>query len=237
MIKSLVLLAGGLATRLKPISEKIPKSMIDIAGKPFIEHQLELIKKNNISKVVICAGYLGDQIKEFAGDGSAFGLEIKYSFDGEKLLGTGGAIKKALNMLEDSFFVMYGDSYLNTDFKVINEYFFSDKKAGLMTVYKNEGRWDKSNIEFRNGEIINYDKKVSDIKMQYIDYGLGILTKKSFDDFNNEVVFDLEDVYKNLLRKKELSGFEVKERFYEIGSVEGIKETEKYLSAINRIIT
>lgn len=231
-----MLLAGGLATRLKPISEKIPKSMIDIAGKPFIEHQIELIKKNNISKVVICAGYLGDQIKEYIGDGSVFGLEIKYSFDGEKLLGTGGAIKKALNMLEDSFFVMYGDSYLNTDFKVINEYFFSDKKEGLMTVYKNEGKWDNSNIEFKEGEIINYDKKLSDKKMQYIDYGLGILTKKSFDDFKNEDVFDLEEVYRSLLRRKELSGFEVKERFYEIGSMEGIIETEKYLTSGNRKI-
>ena len=224
-----MLLAGGKATRLRPVSETIPKSMIEVAGKPFIEHQIELIKKNNISKIVICASYLGEMIREFIGDGSKFGLKVEYSFDGEKLLGTGGAIKKAFHLLCDYFFVMYGDSYLTADFNKVSEYFLSKSKSGLMTVFRNEGKWDKSNIEYSNGEIIKYDKKAFDSKMKYIDYGLGILTKNAFEDFKDKDEFDLELVYKNLLKKRELLGYEVKKRFYEIGSFEGLEETGKFL--------
>lgn len=230
MITDLVLLSGGLATRLRPVTEKIPKSMIEVAGSPFIDHQLELIKNNGISNVIVCTGFLGEKIEEHTGKGDQFGLNVKYSYDGEKLLGTGGAIKKALKLLGDSFLVMYGDSYLNTDFKIINEYFFSTGKNGLMTVFRNDDKWDKSNIEFEEGRIKNYDKKSSDPKLKYIDYGLGILKKKAFEDFENESVFDLEQVYKNLLVKDELAGFEVSERFYEIGSFEGLKATEELLS-------
>jgi len=232
-ISDLVLLAGGLATRMKPITESIPKSLIEIAGKPFIQHQLEILKIKGIKKVVICAGKFGEKIADFVKEGSEFGIEIKYSFDGEKLLGTGGAVKKSLPLLSENFFIMYGDSYLDTEFKIINEYFFKKAKIGLMTVLKNEGKWDKSNIEFENGEIKNYNKKYADEKMKYIDYGLGILNKKAFENFENKEVFDLEEVYRNLLNKNDLSGYEVKERFYEIGSFPGLEDTEKYLSEKN----
>ncbi|MCY7362205.1 MAG: nucleotidyl transferase, partial [Ignavibacteria bacterium] len=139
----------------------------------------------------------------------------------------------SLPLLNENFFIMYGDSYLDTEFKIINEYFFKKAKIGLMTVLKNEGKWDKSNIEFENGEINNYDKKYTDEKMKYIDYGLGILNKKAFENFENKEVFDLEEVYRNLLNKNDLSGYEVKERFYEIGSFPGLEDTEKYLSEKN----
>ena len=125
---------------------------------------------------------------------------------------------------------MYGDSYLNTDFKIINEYYLTEKKQGLMTVLKNEGKWDTSNIEFDNGKIIDYDKKSKSNKLKFIDYGLGILSKDAFNDFKEKEVFDLEEVYRNLLKKNELSGFEVKERFYEIGSFSGLNDTENFLS-------
>lgn len=229
MISSLVLLAGGKATRLRPVTETIPKSMLEIAGKPFIEHQLRLIKKNNITKVIICASFLGEYIQRFTGDGSNIGLDIVYSFDGDKLLGTGGAIKKAIGLPGDNFFVMYGDSYLTADFQKTGEYFLSKNKLGLMTVFKNEGKWDKSNIEYYNGEILNYDKSSGDEKMKYIDYGLGILNKKAFKDFESRDEFDLEEVYRNLLKKNELLGYEVKERFYEIGSFQGLEETNQFL--------
>lgn len=227
----LVLLAGGLATRLKPVTEKIPKSLIDVAGKPFIYHQLMLLKSQQIKKVMICAGYLGEQIQNYVNDGSGFGIEIRYSFDGEKLLGTGGAVRKCLSEVEDNFFVMYGDSYLDTEFEIINEYFLKSGKSGLMTVLKNEGKWDKSNVEFDKGKIIRYDKKNTGGKMEFIDYGLGIFNKKAFDDFKNTEIFDLEEVYRNLIKKDELAGFEVKERFYEIGSFEGLSDTERYLKS------
>lgn len=229
MISKLVLLAGGKATRLRPVTEAIPKSLLEVAGKPFIDHQLELIKRNNITQVVICVSYLGGQVREFVGDGSRYGLKIDYSFDGDTLLGTGGTIKNALDLLDDKFFVMYGDSYLTADFKIISDYFLKGNKSGLMTVFKNEGKWDKSNIDFRDGKIIKYDKSIENKNMEYIDYGLGILKKRAFEDFKNEKVFDLEAVYKNLLRKKELLGYEVSERFYEIGSFRGLEETQAFL--------
>jgi N-acetyl-alpha-D-muramate 1-phosphate uridylyltransferase len=226
---SLVLLAGGLATRLYPVTHNIPKSMIEIAGKPFIAHQLELIKKNEINKVVICAGKLGEQIEEYVGNGKKFNLEVKYSYDGEKLLGTGGAIKKALNLLENEFFVIYGDSYLDIDFNAINKYFIRFGKLGLMTVLKNENLWDKSNIVFKDGKLLKYDKKNHIPGMNYIDYGLGIIKKESFYLFKDKDEFDLAELYMKLLEKDELIGYEVFNRFYEIGSFQGIKETENYL--------
>lgn len=230
MINTLVLLAGGKATRLRPVTETIPKSLLDVAGKPFIDHQLDLIKSNNITKVVICVSYLGEQIKQFAGDGSRYGLKIDYSFDGDTLLGTGGTIKNAFPLLDEKFFVMYGDSYLTTDFQKAGEYFLSNNKSGLMTVFRNEDKWDKSNIEFFNGNIIRYDKRVQDEKLKYIDYGLGILNKKAFDEFKEKTIFDLESVYQELIRKQELLGYEVSERFYEIGSFKGLEETQLLLS-------
>lgn len=226
---TLVLLAGGLATRLRPLTEKTPKSMIEVAGYPFIHHQMQLLKSKGIKRVIICAGVMGEQIEDYVSSGENYGLEIKFNYDGEKLLGTGGAVKKVLKVLPENFFIMYGDSYLDTDFKVINEYFFKKKKAGLMTVFRNEGKWDRSNIVFVNGEILLYDKKRDSGNMKYIDYGLGILTQKAFNDVIEEEVFDLETVYQKLLKKNELAGFEIRERFYEIGSMDGIKEAEKFL--------
>lgn len=228
-INEIAILAGGLATRLKPVSETVPKSLIEVAGKPFIYHQLKLLQSKGIRKAVICAGYLGEQIQNYVGDGKEFGIQAEYSFDGDKLLGTGGALRKSLKFFGDNFFILYGDSYLDAEFEDINEYFLKSNKCGLMTVLKNDGKWDKSNIEFENGEILVYDKKVTSGEMRYIDYGLGILNKKAFEDFENREVFDLEEVYRKLLKKKQLAGFEVHERFYEIGSFTGLEETEKYL--------
>lgn len=236
MIDTLVLLAGGLATRLKPVTETIPKSMIEVGGKPFIEHQLSLIKKNSISNVIICAGKFGEMIKEFTEKRNSFGLNIKYSFDGSKLLGTGGAIKKALEYTGENFFVMYGDSYLTADLREVGNYYNSHKAKGLMTVYHNEGKFDKSNIEFTDGKIIRYDKKSADVDLKYIDYGLGILNRTAFDEFKDQEVFDLEKVYQSLLSKDQLAGYEVKERFYEIGSFNGLEETNKFLSASSSIL-
>lgn len=228
-IDEIAILAGGLATRLKPVTEKVPKSLIEVAGKPFIYHQLKLLQSKGIRKAVICAGYLGEQIQNYVGDGKEFGIQAEYSFDGDKLLGTGGALRKSLKFFRNDFFILYGDSYLDAEFEDINEYFLKSNKCGLMTVLKNDGKWDKSNIEFENGEILVYDKKVTSGEMRYIDYGLGILNKKAFEDFENREVFDLEEVYRDLLKKKQLAGFEVHKRFYEIGSFTGLEETEKYL--------
>ena len=222
-----VLLSGGLATRMRPLAEKIPKAMLDVAGKPFIYHQLSLLKKKGIKHIILCLGYLGEMVEDYVGNGSKFQLEVQYSYDGEKLLGTGGAIKNALKYLDDFFFVLYGDSYLDVDYYKIEEAFNNSDKKGLMTVYKNENRWDTSNVIFENNEIIMYNKTSRLKEMRYIDYGLGILNKKLFLDFKKDTVFDLADFYEKLAEERQLLGYEIFERFYEIGSKEGLMELEQ----------
>jgi NDP-sugar pyrophosphorylase family protein len=234
MMPAVALLVGGYARRLYPVTKTIPKAMMAVAGKPFIAHQLALLKKNGITKVVICSGYLSKQIENFVGDGKEFGLSVDFSNDGEKLLGTGGAIKKALPLLGDVFFVMYGDSYLTIDFKSVYDFFLSQNKKGLMTVLRNRDKWDKSNIVFKNGKIINYDKKEKTRDMEYVDYGLSMLRKSAFDDAGNAEVFDLAVLYKSLIAKEQISGYEVKSRFYEIGSARGLAETEEYLLNLSK---
>lgn len=228
------LLVGGYARRLYPVTRTIPKAMLTVAGKPFMAHQLALLKKNGITKVVVCSGYLSKQIEDFVGDGKEFGLSVNFSIDGEKLLGTGGAIKKALPLLGDIFFIMYGDSYLTIDFKAVYDFFLSQNKKGLMTILRNRDDWDKSNIIFRNGKIINYDKKEKTRDMEYVDYGLSILKESAFDNAGNEEVFDLAELYKSLIAKEQMIGYEVKNRFYEIGSALGLAETEEYLLSLSR---
>ena len=228
-LDTIVILAGGLATRLRPLTENIPKSLLDISGKPFISHQLDYIKSQKIKNVVICSGFLGNKIKNFIGDGLQYNLSIKYSFDGETLLGTGGALKKAINLLPNNFFVIYGDSFLPINFEEIKKFYFDNKIENLITIYKNNNRFDKSNIVFKDNRIVNYDKIKNFQDMQYIDYGLSILSKSSLQNYHNKKKFDLGDLFKSLSVENKLYGLEVFKRFYEIGSYEGIKETNKFL--------
>ena len=223
-----VILAGGLATRLRPLTHRIPKSLIPICDEPFIAHQLRLLKNQGIQKVILCLGYLGEQIVEFVKDGDAFGLEISYSFDGENLLGTAGSIKKAFSFLPEHFFVLYGDSYLPCSYSSIQQNYIKEKKKALMTVFHNQGFWDKSNVEFTNGCIITYDKKNITRRMNYIDYGLGIFHREVFISLSEQEPSDLEDIYQFLLKQNQLAAYEVKQRFYEIGSHTGISELEAY---------
>lgn len=224
-----VILAGGLATRLRPITETIPKALIEVAGRPFIYHQLAYLKKQGLSKVILSIGYLGEMIHEVIGDGSQMGLQIQYSFDGEVLLGTGGAIKKALPMLGDAFFVLYGDSFLPINFLEVEKAFRTSSKKGLMTVLKNENQWDTSNVIYEDGQLSEYNKRELKPSMLYIDYGLGVLKSDVFQDYPFATSFDLSDVYNQLSIQNQLAGFEVYQRFYEIGSLVGIRETENYL--------
>ena len=225
------ILAGGLATRLGDISKKIPKPMIPVAGEPFIAHQLRLLSRESISRVVLCVGHLGPEIEAFVGNGDRFGLQVSYSYDGPVLLGTGGALKQAVSKLPQEFIVMYGDSYLDTSYKPVVDRFTDSGKRGLMTVFQNSNRWDKSNVEYRNDMIIRYDKKNWTPQMNYIDYGLTVLNRKALDSWATGDPFDLVEVYQRLINLNELAGFEVRERFYEIGSPDGLAETDHYLSA------
>jgi NDP-sugar pyrophosphorylase family protein len=223
------ILSGGLATRLRPVTASIPKALIPVNGEPFLAHQLRLLEAAGLEKVVLCVGFLGEKIRDFAGD--HFGrLEISYSFDGPKLLGTAGAILRAFPYLDRSFFVLYGDSYLPCDYQKVAAAFEQSGKSGLMTVYRNEGKYDSSNVEFDGGRILRYDKKTKTPGMRYIDYGLGVFDKSAFADLPADEPSDLAGVYGRLLEKNDLAASEVKERFYEIGSLEGIRDLEQYLS-------
>lgn len=226
----IVILAGGLATRLRPLTANTPKSLIEINGEPFINHQLRMLMKHGVRDIILCVGYRSDMIEKHLGDGRHFGMRIQYSYDGPILLGTGGAIKKALPLLSDAFFVIYGDSYLDCDYAAAQESFTQQNKKGLMTVFHNQGQWDTSNIEFADGNILNYDKENRNDRMHYIDYGLGILTKEAFKHIGDNKRFDLAMLYQQLLRNKQLAAHEVEQRFYEVGSFAGIKELEYYLT-------
>jgi len=224
-----VILAGGLATRLKPITEKIPKLLVDVAGEPFFTHQIRLLKKNGLKHLVVCVGYLGEKIVERYGDGSAWGVAIEYSFDGPRLLGTGGALIRALPRLSDAFYVLYGDSYLPIDYLAVGRAFLESGRLGMMTVYENSERFDSSNVWFEGGAIRAYDKKNKLPAMRHIDYGLGVFRKAAFDGFARDEVVDLSDVQRALLGRKELAGFEIKQRFYEVGSHAGLQELNRLL--------
>ena len=223
------ILAGGLAKRLRPITETIPKALVKIAGAPFLAHQLRLLHSAGLRRIIVCAGYLGEMIEAEIGDGAAYDLQIEYSFDGAQLLGTGGALKRALPRLGRQFVILYGDSYLPIDYRKAARAFAAGDKAGLMTVYRNQGRWDASNVQFEEGQILRYDKKQRTPEMHHIDYGLGLLRAEALTTWPDNEPFDLADVYRQLLSKKQLSGYEVTERFYEIGSPEGLADLDAFL--------
>jgi NDP-sugar pyrophosphorylase family protein len=223
------ILAGGLATRLRPITEKVPKLLIEVAGEPFFTHQIRLLKKAGLTRLVLCVGHLGEKIVELYGDGAKWGVQIDYVFDGPKLLGTAGALIQALPKLGGAFYVLYGDSYLPIDYRAVGDQFLRSGRLGLMTVYENRGRYDASNVWFESGEIKRYDKKNKAPQMHHIDYGLGVFRAAAFDGWPRDAAVDLADIYAALLARGQLAGCEIPERFYEIGSREGLKELDSLL--------
>ena len=223
------ILAGGLAVRLRPLTEDRPKALVEVAGEPFIAHQLRLLRDESIREVVVCAGYLGEMIERFVGDGRAFGLEVRYSIDWPDLLGTAGALEKALPLLGEAFFVLYGDSLLPCRYAPVQEAFLTAGKQGLMTVFRNDGQWDTSNVAFDGGRIAAYDKVNRTPAMRHIDYGLGVLSSQAIATI--EAPSDLASVYQRLLAADQLAAYEVHQRFYEVGSFAGIEETARYLES------
>ena len=224
------ILAGGLATRLHPRTEQLPKALLPIAGRPFIHWQLGLLAQQGINDVVMCIGHLGEQIQAAVGDGGCFGVAVRYSFDGETLQGTGGALRRALPMLGEAFFVLYGDSYLRCSFAAVQTAYEASAALGLMTVHCNQNRWAKSNVLLRGGRVAEYDKRSPRPGMRHIDYGLSVLSKQVLQRIPANDAFDLADLYCELASSGELAALTVNERFYEVGSVAGIEATESYLA-------
>jgi NDP-sugar pyrophosphorylase family protein len=222
-------LAGGLATRLRPQTNKIPKALLKVAGEPFLIHQLRLLRSNGFRRIVLCVGHLGDMIEAEIGNGSDLDLRITYSFDGPNLLGTGGALKRGLPKLGDRFVVIYGDSYMPVDYLAIVQAFLHSSKPALMTVLKNDGRWDTSNVHFERSEILRYDKKLRTAEMRHIDYGIAVLSVAVFASYPGDMAFDLADLYAHLVNDKQMAAYEVKKRFYEIGTPKGLAELDSLL--------
>lgn len=239
-LPTVAILAGGLATRLRPLTEAVPKSLLEVNRQPFAVHQLRLLQSKGIRRVVFCVAHLGELIQHAIGDGADLGLQVDYSFDGPALRGTAGAIRNALPKLGDPFFVMYGDSYLPCDYAAIARSFESSSMRssgvlGMMTVFRNEGKWDTSNVEFEAGKfewgtIVAYSKTDRTPRMRYIDYGLGVFRAEAFQGLPADKACDLAELYADLLRRKQLAAFEVRERFYEIGSPAGLRETAEFLA-------
>ena len=228
------ILAGGLATRLRPATERVPKSLLEVNGEPFVFHQLRLLQSRGIGRVVLCVGYLGEMVQQAVGSGRELGLSVEYSFDGPSLLGTAGAIRQALPLLGEAFFVLYGDSYLACDYAAVERAFFDSGKPAMMTVFRNDGLWDTSNVEFAGGQLIAYSKRAHTPRMHYIDYGLGVFRASLFERIAPGTACDLADVYEGALQRGELAGYEVRERFYEIGSPAGLRETAEFIAGASR---
>jgi NDP-sugar pyrophosphorylase family protein len=234
-----LILAGGLGTRMKPKTERLPKALIAVRGRPFAEWQLQWLKGQRIERVVFAVGHQGDQIRDALGDGRRFGLEIAYSDEGERLMGTAGAIRVALDagLLDDRFLVLYGDSYLTVDLGAVWE---AAARLGtpLMTVFKNDGRWDLSNAAFAGGRVARYEKGVADpaaAGLDYIDYGLAVLSNEMIEaEVPRGRPHDLAALYGPLAAAGRLRGFEVRTRFYEVGSPAGLAELEAHLASAHR---
>jgi N-acetyl-alpha-D-muramate 1-phosphate uridylyltransferase len=232
-----LILAGGLATRLRPVTETIAKAVVPVAGRPFCEYQLEWLARAGVTEVVYAIGFLGHQVRSAAGDGSRFGLAVRYVDEGENLLGTGGAVRLAYDqgVLGPGFLILYGDSYLTYDPGRAWREFERRQPDALMTVYRNEGRLEASNAQLSGGMVIRYDKRASDPLaegMHHIDYGLSVLDRDAVvPEIPASEVVDLADVYTELSRQGRLAGVEVSERFYEIGSSHGLAELEELLGS------
>jgi NDP-sugar pyrophosphorylase family protein len=207
----------------------VPKILVEVAGEPFFSHQIRLLRNSGLSRIVLCVGYLGERVVEIYGDGSKWDVKIEYSFDGPILLGTGGALIRALPTLGEAFYVLYGDSYLPIDYTAVGRSFIESGKLGMMTVFENRERFDPSNVWFDSGSIRAYDKKNKIPAMRHIDYGLNVFRRSAFDGFPRDEFVDLSVVQRALLERKQLAGFEVAVRFFEIGSHAGLKELDRLL--------
>lgn len=221
------ILAGGLGTRIQSVSRGLPKSLMEFNGKPFLEWQLQLLEKNKCKAVVICVGYKSDLIKNYLEGRPKSKLDIKLSYDGNYNLGTGGALVKARKYLGKAFLVLYGDSYLSVNFEEVSENFLSVRKSGLLTVLKNDLNFEPSNVYFRNNLVLQYDKINRSNKMKYIDYGLSAFKSDAFTEFSSTKFLDLSIILSQLAIQKQLAGYEVYERYYEVGSIQGTQDFQE----------
>ena len=230
----LSILAGGFASRLGPLTENLPKCLLKVNGRSFVDWQIELLSNHGYSDYVFCVSHKSEMVQKHLGDGSRLGVNIKYSFDGDRQLGTAGAIRKALPLLGDRFGVVYGDSYLPISYSTVEANFLNSGKDALMTVYENKDSLGANNTEYSNGQILNHDKTESRPNMKHIDYGLSYFSAEAFSELNPGEYFDLSHLVKQLIEKRQIIGFEVFTRFYEIGSESGIQDFSDYIRKVEK---
>lgn len=222
---SLAILAGGLATRLHPITQTIPKALVPVVGEPFLAHQIRLLARYGVHDIILCVGHLGNQVEEVFGDGSHFKVRLRYSYDGAQLRGTAGALRQALPLLGQSFLVLYGDSYLDIDYAAVSKKFMDGNAVALMTVIENSQGTEPSNVWFENQRVVAYNKKTPQPEMRYIDYGLSAYQAECLEKYEGN---DLSDLQSKLAEQGLLAGFEVAVPYHEIGSHRGLKALESY---------
>lgn len=230
-----MILAGGRGDRMRPLTDSLPKTLLPVAGEPFASHQLAWLAREGVKRVVYCIGYRGDMVRLHVGDGARWGLAVEYVDEGEKLRGTAGALRLALDqgVLASRFLVLYGDSYLPIALEPVWSAFEASGRPGLMTVLRNEGRWDRSNAVVEDGVVSLYDKAPGETPraMQWIDYGLSALQQSVVETRIPASGFAaLTDLFHELSLDGELAAYEVQERFFEIGSAPGLAELERHLA-------
>lgn len=230
---TVAILGGGFATRLYPLTYIRPKSLIEVAGKPFLGWQLELLRKHGVNRVVLCLGHHSEMIKDYVATRD-FEIEVMISEDGLNPLGTGGAILKAIPVLGEQFMVLNGDSFLEIDYKKVCSTFTESKKMGLMTIYRNQNEFEKSNVEYLHGKVVKYIKGGDPDTLEYIDFGLSVFSASAFSQFKHDIAFDLSSVYEKLISIGELASYISPRRFYEIGSHEGLRETTEHIERLGR---
>lgn len=226
-----VILAGGLGTRLRPLTDRIPKPMILVHGKPFLEYQIELLRRHGIGTIVLCVGHLGHMVKEYFGDGSRLGVSIRYSEEGERLLGTAGALKRAEPLLDDEFFLTYGDAYLLLDYAAVMAYFRRRDRRALMVIYRNDNQYARSNVAAADGYVMAYDKEKQTPQMVYINYGVSVLRKETLEHIPPRRHYSQEELYERLIEERHLLAYETDQRFYEVGSPDGLAEFSRLVTS------
>jgi len=232
-----LILAGGLATRMRPLTETIPKAMLPVEGRPFIDHQLAWLAAHGVTEVVLSVGYLGEAIQAHVGDGGRYGLAARVVNEGANLRGTAGAVRLAFDegVLDERFLLTYGDSFLPIDFAAVFRHFEASGAPALMTVYRNQGRWDTSNVMFDGRMVTLYDKQRKTRPPEdftFIDYGLSALTRQAVEQrIPAGQKADLSDLFHALSLRGELCGWESPERFYEIGSQQGLADFSEWVRA------
>ncbi len=219
-----VILAGGEGTRLRPLTTNLPKSMIPIAGKPFLEYEIKLLERAGVVDLIICVGYKGEIIRSYFGDGGSLGVKIRYSDDGDMLLGTAGSLKKAEAMLADYFFITYGDAYPIIDYHAAWNRFLSTGKIAMMVVLKNANKYGRSNTVVQNGLVTFYSKKQTVLGMECIEFGVTLMNKQALGMITCDYPIDLEELYRKIIYNNQMSALEVKQRIYDIGSPEGLRD-------------